>query len=247
MDDLINVHHGDWPKHQCTVADDFSNGISITTCNLECNGKVVTSCEATCKEGKGQKGNWEYSTAITPNHCANVKKETQDPCKDGCLKCNDYNVPPISNGQWDCKKKHCDLECNKGYKTVDGKCSLKCENHAWKVVGNPKCVKDGPPVDTDPTCPQYVQVKNGWMECKKVGKAKAECMLMCNENHTPEYCDSDKDVWADLDCDSGYFNPRGPKGKKSKWGCVKGYCDKNIFGQVCWDYPKNKGMKKPSF
>ena len=72
-------------------------------------------------------------------------------------------------------------------------------------------------------------------------------MLMCNDGYTPEYCEGPKDTYAELNCLSGYFNPRGPKGKKSKWGCVKGNCNQKLFGQVCWDHPKNKGMKKPSF
>ena len=54
-------------------------------------------------------------------------------------------------------------------------------------------------------------------------------MLMCNENHTPEYCDKASETFADYDCKTGYFNPRGPKGKKSKWGCVKGQCNKKSF------------------
>jgi hypothetical protein len=245
MDDLMNVYHGKWTN--CKVADNFSAGVAHHTCNLECNGKVVTSCEATCSEGNGQKGNWKYSTNIDKDHCSNVKKPGQDPCKNNeCIKCNDLNAPQIPNGQWDCKKKHCDLECNEGYKVRDGKCSLKCENHAWKVVGNPKCVPVGPPTTPPPTpCDKFIMVKNGWMECKQVGKGKAECMLMCNANHTPEYCDKAVDTYADYDCKTGYFNPRGPKGKKSKWGCVKGSCNEKIFGQTCWDHPKNKGMEKP--
>ena len=48
---------------------------------------------------------------------------------------------------------------------------MKCENHAWKVIGNPKCVPDGGPVDppVEP-CPKFIKVKNGWMECKQTGK-----------------------------------------------------------------------------
>ena len=92
MDELTYVHHGNW-HNNCMVADDFKNGISTTTCQLECNGKVVTSCEATCQQGPGKKGNWVYSTAIKENHCSNVKKDSQDPCKDNeCIKCNDYDV-----------------------------------------------------------------------------------------------------------------------------------------------------------
>ena len=68
---------------------------------------------------------------------------------------------------------------------------------------------------------------------------------MCDKGYTPEYCESESDAYATLDCGSGYFSPRGPKGKKSKWGCVKGYCDTGRFGQVCWDHPKNKGQKDP--
>merc|ERR1712113_953100 len=101
---------------------------STKVCNLECNGKVMTSCEARCEQGPGKKGNWKIESAITKDHCSNVNKKQQDPCKDGCLKCNDAPVPIILNGMWNCKKKHCDLQCNAGYKVVDGKCSLKCEN-----------------------------------------------------------------------------------------------------------------------
>ena len=72
-------------------------------------------------------------------------------------------------------------------------------------------------------------------------------MLMCNENHTPEYYDKASETFADYDCKTGYFNPRGPKGKKSKWGCVKGQCNKKIFGQTCWNDPRNYGMEKPDF
>ena len=96
----MSVYHGKWTN--CSVGDDFKNGIAYHTCNLECNGKVVTSCEATCSEGRGQKGNWKYSTNITKNHCSNVKKDSQDPCKDGCIKCNDLNVSIQGGTKLDC-------------------------------------------------------------------------------------------------------------------------------------------------
>ena len=72
-------------------------------------------------------------------------------------------------------------------------------------------------------------------------------MLMCNKDHAPEYCEKPADTFATYDCVSGYFNPKGPKGKKSKWGCVKGKCNVKLFGQTCWDDPRNKGMQKPNF
>ena len=88
--DLMSVYHGKWTN--CSIGDDFKNGVAYHTCNLECNGKVITSCQATCAEGNGQKGNWKYSTNISKDHCSNVKNPGQDPCKDGCLKCNDMEV-----------------------------------------------------------------------------------------------------------------------------------------------------------
>merc|ERR1712176_12938 len=99
------------------------------------------------------KQNWQYDTKITKDHCSGVHKPKDDPCLDGCLKCNDYNTPHIPNGKWDCKKKHCDLVCNKGYKTKNGKCSLKCENHKWKTIGDPHCVPilPGPTKKPNPT------------------------------------------------------------------------------------------------
>ena len=70
---------------------------------------------------------------------------------------------------------------------------------------------------------------------------------MCNKDHKPQYCTKAKDTYASYDCKTGYFNPRGPKGKKSEWGCIKGKCDIGTFGQTCWNDPRNKGMKKPNF